>query len=57
MNINKQLWEEFVRDTQKVDLDALVPKKSLISGLWDDNKRLNPEIPQKLLKIAQSEAK
>ena len=51
--INQKLWEEFVRDTKKMDLDALAPKNELISGIWDENRRLNPEISQKLLKIAQ----
>ena len=51
-DIGKKLWEEFVRDTQKIDLGALSPKNELISGLWDENKRLDPEVAQKLLKIA-----
>jgi len=53
IDINQKLWEEFVRDTKKMDLGALSPKNELISGIWDQNRRLNPEISQKLLKIAQ----
>lgn len=53
MNFNKKLWEEFKRDVRKLNLSTLVPNDKLIPGIWDEKENFNPEVRQKLLKIAQ----
>ena len=48
----KKLWEEFVKDSENLNLSSLKMKKTLNTDIWDKNNFLKGEITQKLIKIA-----
>ena len=53
MNSHKKLWEEFLKDTQKIDLASLSLKDVLNRDIWMDDDKIRPEISVRLVEIAK----
>lgn len=49
---NQKLWKEFVEDTRDIDISGFVPKRSLAAPLWEYNERMNDDVRDRLLEIA-----
>jgi len=49
---NQKLWREFIEDTRDIDISSFIPKRSLAAPLWEYNERMNDEVRERLLKIA-----
>jgi len=54
MNSQKKLWEEFLKDTQKIDLASLSLKDTLNRDVWIDDDKVRPEISVRLVEIAKN---
>ena len=52
MYVYQNLWEDYIKDSEKLDLKSLVPKETLNPDLWEDEDTLKKEILDKLLKVA-----
>tara|TARA_R100000005_G_C5001291_1_gene208406 strand:- start:4234 stop:5058 length:825 start_codon:yes stop_codon:yes gene_type:complete len=54
MEINKKLWEEFLQDNKKIDLESFKLKDELNRDIWTDDNKIRPEIAVKLIEIAKN---
>ena len=54
MEINKKLWEEFLQDNKKIDLDSFKLRDELNRDVWANDDKIRPEIAVKLVEIAKN---